>query len=218
MSMGRTIAVVDFETTGLMPNAGGRATEIAAVLVHDGCIIDSFQSLMNSGCWVPPFIERLTGISNDMLADAPPATTVMKDVARFTRGCGMVAHNASFDRNFWQSEMARAGCESDPAHQFACTVLLARRLYPEAPNCKLGTLAQFHRLPDTGRAHRALADAQLTAHLLLRMQGDLASRYADELADCEVDHALLLQLQRAGKTELKRCVKDFARRQQALAA
>jgi DNA polymerase-3 subunit epsilon len=214
----RTIAVIDFETTGLMPNAGGRATEIAAVLVRDGVIVDSYQSLMNSGAWVPPFIEQLTGISNAMLADAPSAASVMREAAAFTRGCAMVAHNASFDRNFWQAEMALAGCEPDPAHEFACTVLLARRLYPESPNCKLGTLAQFHELPATGRAHRALADAQVTAHLLLRMQRDLARRYADELGDCEVDHGLLFQLQRASKTALKRCIEDVARRRQLLLA
>jgi DNA polymerase-3 subunit epsilon len=160
----------------MSPHGGGRATEIAAVLVRNGEVVDSYQSLMNSGAWVPPFIQQLTGISNEMLAQAPAAGTVMREVALFTRGCPLVAHNASFDRGFWQAELERAGCEPDPAHQFACTVLLARRLYPEAPNCKLGTLAQFHQLPDMGRAHRAMADAQTTAQLLLRMQRDLARR------------------------------------------
>jgi DNA polymerase-3 subunit epsilon len=211
----QTIAVIDFETTGLAPNAGGRATEIAAVLLRDGEIVGSYQSLMNSGAWVPPFIQQLTGISNEMLAQAPPAEQVMREVALFTRGCPLVAHNASFDRGFWQAELVRAGIEPDAAHEFACTVLLARRLYPEAPNCRLGTLAHYHRLPDMGRAHRALADAQTTAHLLSRMLADLAERYADELGPCEVDHALLARLQKAGKTALKRCVQDHARQQQA---
>jgi DNA polymerase III subunit epsilon len=207
----QTIAVIDFETTGLAPNGGGRATEIAAVLVRGGAIVDSFQSLMNSGAHVPYFIEQLTGISNQMLADAPPAGQVMREVARFTRGCPLVAHNAAFDRGFWLAELERAGCEPDPAHQFACTVLLARRLYPEAPNCRLGSLAQFHRLPDTGRAHRALADAQTTAHLLLRIQQDLARRFADDLGDdMPVEHELLALLQRAGKNALRRCVQQFA--------
>jgi len=210
----QTIAVIDFETTGLAPNGGGRATEIAAVLVRNGQVVDSFQSLMRSGAWVPPFIQQLTGISNEMLAEAPAAETVMREVARFTRGCPLVAHNAAFDRAFWQAELARAACASDPAHEFACTLLLARRLYPEAPNCKLGTLAQFHHLPDTGRAHRALADAQMTAHLLLRMQRDLERRYADELGGSGADHELLARLQRAGKAALKRCVQDFARSRQ----
>ncbi|MDN3919206.1 3'-5' exonuclease [Roseateles violae] len=211
----QTVAVIDFETTGLSPTGGGRATEIAAVLLRDGQLVDSYQSLMNSGAWVPPFIEQLTGISNEMLAAAPPAATVMREVARFTQGCPLVAHNAAFDRGFWQAELARAGCEPDPAHQFACTLLLARRLYPEAPNCRLGTLAAHHRLPATGRAHRALADAQMAALLLARMQSDLALRFAGELGALVVEHALLLRLQRAGRAALQRCVRDFAAERQA---
>ena len=211
----QTIAVIDFETSGLSPNAGGRATEVAAVRVCDGRIIDNFQSLMHSGVWVPPFIEQLTGISNAMLAKAPPAAQVMQELARFTQGCPLVAHNASFDRGFWQAEMALAACPPDPAHEFACTVLLARRLYPEAPNCKLGTLVRHFQLPDTGRAHRALADAMSTAHLLLRMQADVADRFTDELGPCRPDHGLLSRLQRCSKTALKRTVQSHARESMA---
>lgn len=215
--MAETLAVIDFETTGLGAGSGGRATEIAAVLVRDGRIVDQYQSLMRSGVSVPPFIERLTGISNAMLADAPPAAQVMQDVFAFTRGCGLVAHNASFDRSFWHYEADLAGCEPDPAHEFACTVLLARRLYPEAPSCKLGALAQFHALPNMGRAHRALADAMTTAHLLLRMQADVSERYAAALAGAQVNHGLLALLQRCSRTQLLRAVTAEARRQQARA-
>ena len=213
----QTIAVIDFETNGLSASGGGRATEIAAVLVRGGEIIGSYQSLMKTGARVPPFIEQLTGISNEMLDKAPDARDVMMEVAEFTCGCPMVAHNASFDRSFWQAELALAGCETDKAHQFACTVLLARRLYPQAPSCKLGILARFHGLPDSGRAHRALADAQTTAHLLLRIQHDVAERFASELSglngspDC-VEHDLLMLLQRANKSALNRCVSGFANR------
>ena len=63
-----TLAVIDFETTGMSPAQGARATEIAAVLVQGGQVAGRFQSLMNTGAWVPPFIEQLTGISNAMLA------------------------------------------------------------------------------------------------------------------------------------------------------
>ncbi len=215
----QTIAVIDFETTGLSPNGGGRATEIAAVLVRDGQIVDSYQSLMKTGAWVPPFIQELTGISNEMLAEAPNAASVMQDLASFTRACPLVAHNAAFDRGFWQAEMALAGCAPDPAHEgFACTVLLSRRLYPEAPNCRLGTLAQFHRLPDSGRAHRAMADAMTTAHLLLRIQRDVSERFADDLAGQGAEHELLARLQKANRLALKRCVQDFAKKQGLQAA
>jgi DNA polymerase-3 subunit epsilon len=199
-----TIAVIDFETTGMSPAQGARATEIAAVLVQGGQIVGRFQSLMNSGAWVPPFIEQLTGISNAMLAQAPPARAVMHEVMRFTRGLPLVAHNAAFDRGFWRAEAERAGCERDAAHEFACTLLLSRRLYPEAMNHRLGTLAALHRLPDSGRAHRALADAETTAHLLLRLQRDVAQRFAPSAASPAVTHALLCQLQRMPRARLKR--------------
>ncbi|CAD5373439.1 DNA polymerase III PolC-type [Rubrivivax sp. A210] len=195
--MAETLAVIDFETTGSAPGQGARATEIAAVLLQEGRVVGRFQSLMNSGAWVPPFIEQLTGISNAMLRDAPPAHAVMREVLQFTRGCPLVAHNAAFDRGFWQAEAARAGCESDPAHDFACTLLLSRRLYPQAPNHRLGTLAAWHALPDAGRAHRALADAETAAQLLLRLQQDLAERCAEALDGRAVTHALLRQVQRA---------------------
>lgn len=201
-----TIAVIDFETTGMSPSMGSRATEVAAVLVEDGRIVGRFQSLMNSGAWIPPFIEQLTGISNAMLADAPPARAVMHEVMRFTRGVPLVAHNAAFDRGFWAAEAAHADCEPDPTHRFACTMLLSRRLYPEAPNHRLGTLADWHGLPKNGRAHRALADAEVTAHLLLRLQADLRERHAALLDDCggQPDHDALCALQRLSRREIAR--------------
>ena len=201
-----TVAVIDFETTGISPAQGARATEIAAVLVQDGRIVDRFQSLMNSGAWVPPFIEQLTGISNAMVQAAPPARTVMREVLQFTRGCPLVAHNAAFDRGFWHAEAALAEADPDLAHHFACTLLLARRLYPHASNHRLGTLAALHRLPDNGRAHRALADAETTAHLLLRMRQDVSQRFAAELGDAPVGHALLSRLQREPRAQFGRCL------------
>ena len=203
-----TVAVIDFETTGISPGQGARATEIAAVLVQDGQIVGRFQSLMNAGVWVSPFITQLTGISNAMVQSAPPARAVMHEVMRFTRGCPLVAHNAAFDRGFWLAEGELAGCESDPAHDFACTMLLSRRLYPHAANHRLGTLAAMHRLPDSGRAHRALADAQTTAHLLLQMQHDVVVQYGAELGEragnAAVTHLLMLQMQRAPRGQLGR--------------
>lgn len=189
------IVVIDFETTGSAPGQGARATEIAAVRVADGRIVDHFQSLMHSGAWVPPFIEALTGISNAMLAAAPPAGQVMHEVLRFADGQPLVAHNAAFDRAFWRAEAQRAGAA--PAQvdlPFACTVRLSRRLFPQAPNHRLGTLAAWHGLPDSGRAHRALADATTTAHLLLRLQAELAQRLGLQGPQV-IDHALLCQVQ-----------------------
>jgi len=107
--MPQPIAVIDFETTGMAPAQGARATEVAIVLIEGGQVVDRFQSLMRTGAWIPPFITRLTGITNAMVAAAPPAEEVMRDAARFVGSAPMVAHNAAFDSKFWQSELALAG-------------------------------------------------------------------------------------------------------------
>ena len=187
--MAPPIAVIDFETTGMVPAQGARATEVAIVLLEGSQVVDRFASLMQTGAWIPPFIEELTGISNAMVAAAPPAEAVMREAARFVGNAPMVAHNAAFDSKFWQSELQHAGLQA--TQPFACTVLLSRRVYPDAPSHKLGNLIDHLGLPRTGRAHRALADAEMAAALLARMQHDLGQRYGVPWPD----HALLMRLQ-----------------------
>lgn len=213
----QTIAVIDFETTGLGPASGGRATEIAAVLVRGGVVVDEYASLMHSGAWVPPYIQALTGISNEMLADAPDSRSVMHELARFTAGCPLVAHNASFDRGFWHAEMQRASVAPDPAHEFACTVLLSRRLWPEAKSHSLGEMTRFHDIHFSSRAHRAIADARVTAQLLLKVRDEVSRRFALDLGDAEVDHALLAQLQRTPLRGLRRGLVEHVKAQRAAA-
>ena len=188
-----TIAIIDFETTGISPADGDRPTEVAIVLTEGGVVVDRFQSLMNPGVRIPAFITQLTGITNAMVQAAPPVAQVMSEAARFVGDCPMVAHNASFDRKYWQAELRQLGQPAD--HPFACTVLLARRLYPEAPNHKLGTLVRHLGLPVTGRAHRALADAEMTAELLHHMLALLQTRHGMWAPD----HTLLRRLQTVSK-------------------
>lgn len=186
-------AVIDFETTGISPDHGDRATEVAIVMVDGDRVVDRFQSLMNAGVRIPSFITQLTGISNAMVAAAPDAAEVMAEASRFVGTTPLVAHNAAFDRKFWVAELGRLGL---PAPQpFICTLLVSRRLYPQAPNHKLGSLVDYHRLPRTGAAHRALADAEMAAALLDRIRHDLRTRYGV----AKPDHALLMALQRTGK-------------------
>ncbi|MBU6503381.1 MAG: 3'-5' exonuclease [Burkholderiales bacterium] len=197
------IAVIDFETTGISPERGDRATEVAIVLVQDGRVVDRFQSLMNAGVRIPAFITGLTGITNAMVAAAPDAATVMAQASRFVGDAPMVAHNASFDRRFWSGELARLGL---PAPQpFACTMLLSRRLYPEAPNHKLGTLVDYHHLPRAGRAHRALADAETAAALLGQIEHDLRTRHGV----ARPHHALLMALQRCARPAMRGLVAQY---------
>ncbi len=197
------IAVIDFETTGMSPDMGDRATEVAIVLLEGGLVVDRFQSLMNAGVRISSFIESFTGISNAMVRAAPPAAEVMAQASRFVGDTPMVAHNAAFDRRFWMAELARLNLPA--AQPFACTVLLSRRLYPEARSHALGAMAAFHRLPSAGRAHRALADAEVTAALLARIQADLCQRF--DLS--EARHPLLMKIQSSPKSALAGAVNKY---------
>lgn len=184
------IAVIDFETTGLSPNSSCRATEIAVVMLENGRIVERYQSLMNAGVRVPAFIEQLTGISNAMLRTAPPAERVMEEVNEFVGCTPLVAHNASFDQKFWDFELGRI--KRTRLQNFACSLLLARRLMPAAPNHKLGTLTTFAHLPHTGQAHRAMADAEMAANLMAHLTEELRHKHGVS----ELSHDLLCKLQK----------------------
>jgi len=209
MDSPQSIAVIDFETTGMTPAQGARATEVAIVRLEHGRVVDRFQSLMKTGVYIPSFITQLTGITNTMVAAAPDAREVMREAARFVGDTPMVAHNASFDSKFWLSELAHAGLGAP--QPFACTVLLSRRLYPQAPSHKLGALVDYHHLPRTGRAHRALADAEMAAAVLARLQGDIGARYGQP----RPGHALLMRLQRCKREAMGRLLQPEASRSAA---
>lgn len=194
------VAVIDFETTGLSPAQGDRATEIAAVILADGKVVDRYQSLMNAGVRIPAFIEGLTGISNQMIRAARPATEVMREVSAFIGDIPLVAHNAAFDCKFWDAELARINQKR--RQEFACSLLLSRRILPQAPSHKLGDLVAFARLAAAGRAHRALADAEMAASLMLHLEEELRRRYQLR----EVSHALLRKIQSLPKAKLEQCL------------
>lgn len=191
------VAVIDFETTGLSPAQGDRATEIAAVILQNGKVVDRYQSLMNAGVRIPSFIEDLTGISNAMIRQAPTAATVMREVSDFVGDIPLVAHNASFDCKFWDAEVARINLTR--RQEFACSLLLARRLLPQAQSHKLGALVEYANLPLAGRAHRALADAEMAASLLTHLVGELRSKYGIR----QVTHELLCKIQGIPKAKVE---------------
>ncbi|PWV65965.1 3'-5' exonuclease [Plasticicumulans acidivorans] len=167
--------VIDFETTGMSPQQGARITEVGAVRIVNGRLTEHFQSLVRTGAWVPPFIEQLTGISNAMLRGAPPAAEVLPALARFIGSTPLVAHNASFDRRFLDAELAREGLQR--TQPMLCSMRVSRRVFPQAPAHKLATLVHWAGLPSDGVCHRALADAQMTAHLWLHIAVTLRARY-----------------------------------------
>jgi DNA polymerase-3 subunit epsilon len=194
------VAVIDFETTGLSPAQGDRATEIAAVILEDGKVVDRYQSLMNAGIRIPAFIESLTGITNAMIRSAPSAAVVMNEVSAFVGDIPLVAHNASFDCKFWDAELDRI--DQRRRQEFACSLLLARRLLPQATSHKLGDLIRYAKLPAAGRAHRALADAEMAASLLLHLEVELRERHKVG----KVTHELLRRIQRVPKAKLAQCL------------
>lgn len=199
------IGVIDFETTGLSPAMGDRATEVAIVVLEDGQVVARFQSLMNAGVRIPPFIEQYTGISNEMIRGAPPAADVMAEARRFVQGIPLVAHNAAFDQRFWKAELDRLGPDTKETAPFACTMLLSRRLYPQCGSYRLQSLADFHALPPAGRAHRALADAEVAAALLTRIRTDIQHNYRVPAAP----HELLVKVQRTPKNAVPKAISAF---------
>lgn len=201
--MSQRLAVIDFETTGIGPGPDGRATEIGIVLLENGQVVDRYQSLMNAGVWVPPMIQQLTGISNAMLKAAPPAAQVMREAAAFVGTAPLVAHNASFDRKFWDYELGLLGLQRQ--QDFVCTLLLSRRLLPTAPDHKLGTLTHWAGLPVTGQAHRALADAEMAANLLQYLQATLRQKHG--LA--QVSHGVLCKLQKVTAAKVPQYLREL---------
>lgn len=138
-----------------------------------------------------------------MVRNAPPVADVMKEAARFVGDTPLLAHNASFDQKFWQAELRRVGySQSIP---FACSLLLSRRIFQSAPNHKLETLVQTLRLPKQGSFHRAMADAECTAHLLFRIQQELSSRFNLKT----INHDTLVMLQKASKQDLTKCIRHL---------
>ena len=170
-----SIVVLDFETTGLSPHYGDRTIEVGAILIQNNQIVDRFQSLMNPGVRISSFIEGYTGITNKMLRSSPSSAEVMQSFAFFMAQHHLVAHNASFDRRFLDAELNRINKQRK--QEFACSMLVSRRLYPEAPSHSLGTLVRYKKLKTGGVYHRALADAEMTGHLWINMVNDLKSAY-----------------------------------------
>jgi len=189
--------IIDFETSGLSPKMGDRTIEVGAVLVHDLRIVDRFQSLMNPGMKISSFIEDYTGITNAMLFKAPPVKDVMRSLAKFLSQHHLVAHNASFDSKFLDAEFSRISYKRN--NEFACSMLAARRIYQEAPNHKLETLVRYKKLKTDGTHHRALADAEMTAHLWLRMISDIKTDYGLK----QVSFQLMQQLGRIPKKNVR---------------
>jgi DNA polymerase III epsilon subunit family exonuclease len=173
--------IVDVETTGWTPDEA-RITEIGAVRVSAGHLLGQFSSLVNPGSAIPEQVVALTGISDAMVAAAPPLGRVLPAFLAFARGCVLTAHNAPFDVGFLTAACQSCGLPW-PDFPVVDTVELARRVLgeDEVPDCKLSTLAAFFGARTPPR-HRALADALATADVLLGLLPRLPSAGVSTLA------------------------------------
>ena len=176
-------AVVDVEATGGSPAKGDRVTEIAAVRVQGGRVVDSFESLVDPERPIPPAVTALTRITDEMVAGAPRFRELMGPLREWLEGAVFVAHNVGFDWRFLAAEFERCrGGRLDGER--LCTLRLARRLHPELQRRSLGVLADYYSLP-VEEWHRAGPDARMTAEIFVR--------FLDKLSEVGVEDWTRLQ-------------------------
>ncbi len=170
--------VFDIETTGLNSKTNN-ITEIGAVKVINGEIVDKWSTFVNPCQPIPENIVSLTGITDAMVKNAPKIEEILGDFFDFCKGCTLVAHNAAFDTGFIKEAAKRHGFDYD----FCCldTLILARCMYPELPNFRLDTLTK-HLHVILENHHRAVDDAKATADAFVKMLAELRGQGKTELA------------------------------------
>ncbi|MDJ1499793.1 exonuclease domain-containing protein [Xanthocytophaga agilis] len=154
-------AIVDIETTGGQPDRD-RITEIAIVLHNGKEIVERYETLVNPGRSIPYEITQLTGISNEMVRDAPPFYEVARKIVELTEGAVFVAHNVRFDYSFIKSAFKDLGYNYQ--RKTLCTVRMSRKSFPGLPSYSLGKLCQSLGVTIENR-HRAMGDAEATAEV-----------------------------------------------------
>ena len=182
-----TFVVLDLETSGGSPKHGAAITEIGAVKVRGGDVIEEFQMLVNPGHALPEFITDLTGITDSMLANAPSVAMALPTFLEFIGHPSesvLVAHNAPFDIGFLKS--AAANLEITwPDYSIIDTVRISRHVLTleDVPNCSLSTLSEFFGTVTTPN-HRALEDARATVdvlHAIFERLGTFDVTHLDQL-------------------------------------
>ena len=172
-------AVVDVETTGTRAQAGGRILEVAVAILEAGTIHLAFDALLDPGTPIPPWVVRLTGISDGMVAGRPRFGDIAAGLGRALEAGAFVAHNARFDWRFLTAECTAAGVPVPPGKPL-CTVRLTRRLVPELRHRGLDHVAAFFGVENPAR-HRAFGDALATAHVLRALLGRARERGVETL-------------------------------------
>jgi DNA polymerase-3 subunit epsilon len=156
--------VVDLETSGVRLERGGRIVELAVAILEGGTIHLAWHALVDPGTPIPPWVTRLTGITDGLVAGRPGFAELAPALARALEAGVFVAHNARFDWRFLAAECALAGVPA-PTGAPLCTVRLTRRLVPELRHRSLDDVARFFEIANPAR-HRAFGDALATAGVL----------------------------------------------------
>ena len=210
--------VFDLETTGFSP-VNNAIIEIGAVKVTNGKVTDRFSTFVNPKVPIPYRIEQLTGISDQMVMEAPAIEEILPTFLAFSEGCVMVAHNASFDMSFIRENCARLGLECPQT--YVDTVGLARVLLPQLSRFKLDTVAKALSV-HLGNHHRAVDDAECTARIFEKMitlleQRDvydldqmnaLGKASVDQIRKLPAYHIILLAKNDVGRVNLYRLVSE----------
>ena len=168
-----TYVVFDIETTGLSKEKE-MITEIGAVKVADGKIIDRFSTFVNPQRPISAEITKLTGLTDDMVKDAPTIENVLPEFLKFCEDTVLVAHNASFDTGFIRIAAERAGL-GELHHTIVDTLELARALLPELNKHKLDIVCEHLGVTLNGH-HRAVNDAEATAEVFIKFLDMLAEK------------------------------------------
>lgn len=164
--------VVDLETTGLSPRHGHRVIEIGAIAVENGAIAGEFSTLIDAGFPIPPAVQAIHGITDEMLEGQPPPDEIFPRFYAFIADSILVAHNAAFEIRFLRHEFARL--KMNLPHRHLCTLEMSRRCFPRLMDHTLEAV-YLHLFPDADflrQNHRALDDARMTARIWLKLTGE----------------------------------------------
>lgn len=172
-----TFVVFDIETTGFSPTVNN-IIEIGAVKITDGKIVDRFSTFVNPKEPIPYRIEKLTGINDSMVEDAPFINDALSRFSQFCEGAVYVAHNANFDMGFIKAKEEAAGIVRE--YSYVDTLGMARPLVPEIARFKLDNLCKFFKV-SLENHHRAVDDAEATAHIFLKLIERLGKKNVDTL-------------------------------------
>ncbi|MEI7818996.1 MAG: 3'-5' exonuclease [bacterium] len=182
MNSNKPLVFVDIETTGGSPK-NSRVLELAAVRVENGTIAASMNSLIDSGDYIPPFIEHLTGISEAQVWGKPSFSGIVGEFSQLMQGAIFVAHNVNFDYSFIKNEYDRLGMQFQ--FQKICTVRLSRYFYPYEASHRLDAVIERHDIQVQDR-HRAMGDAMAIY--------DFYRILLNEFDSTEIEAAIMQQL------------------------